>query len=303
MKLIKWILLGVASGLSVAANAACTIQDQPINFGTVAYSAPVGTITTPVTVTVTCPSGEAFTIKPNAASGGNLILTVLREGVNNGTQYLYFLNPGGTLMKSGAPASLVSGVGTGAPQSFNLTAVMSGNTSSGTLLAVNKTGVFSATMKLLQVTSTTTVTSANQTVNGDIEGQCTISSGNMSYGTIPTMATSQTITSATNINVTCDNSLAYTMLSDSSNARWTYNAGMSIDVAYPPRPADPATFKLDIRPLGGGAGSWTTWGPSSGSKTSSGTGSTQTWEVRGTLTISANWTGVISSTIYPKIVF
>lgn len=303
MTIKKWFVAFLLAVCSSLASAACTVTDQVINFGVVAFSAPVGTIALPVTVTVNCSAGENYTLKPNASSSGNITIQMTREGVANGNSYMYFLNTSGVLMRSGNPASLITGVGTGGNQTYNLTAVLSGSTVAGSLVVINKTGTFNSTAKLFQLTSTTTVTSGNQQVTGDVEGQCTISSGNMAYGTIQALGIAQNIVASTNINVQCDTNLVYIMMPDSTSTRWIYNSGMSLDVANPPRPADPALFRIDIRPLGGGAASWAQWGPSSNTKTSAGTGALQTWEVRGTLSLSANWQGDINATIYPKIIF
>ncbi|MDP2199946.1 MAG: hypothetical protein Q8K01_15285, partial [Sulfurimicrobium sp.] len=119
-------ILLLASWVNIA-QGACTLIDQDIKFGTVAYSSPAGSIQVPVTLTINCSAGEAYTLEPNANVTYGYIGISLTGGSNTGTQYVYFLN-GGQIMRRALSTSLITGTGTGANQVYNVVAVMSAST-------------------------------------------------------------------------------------------------------------------------------------------------------------------------------
>ncbi len=272
----------------------CTVKDQVINFGQAAYSSAVGAVTVPITVTVNCPSGS-YTLKPNSASLGYFTIPVYREGVANGSQYMYILNPGGQIMKPLTPATLITGTGNGTDQTYNLTAVLSGNTSPGNLAGFSKTGAFLITnFQLFAVVNGTTSFSAAQSISGEIIGFCEISAvGALAFGTFNAPTVPSVYNAVTTIQVRCDNNLAYVLKPDDNPSRWNLDSGKALDVSNPVRPADPAKLAMYIKTTGSSI--WGQWGVNSNFYNGVGNSTYQTYDVKGELTLSANWHGVIGS--------
>lgn len=302
--MIRYILALVVIILSCKAQAACTVRDQALSFGNAAYTSPAGSVSVPVVVTVNCPAGQAYTLKPNSpfSTTGNFNIPLVREGVANGNQYLYILNPGGQIMKSAVTGTLITGTGTGADQTYNVTAVLSGATSAGSLLQFNKTGVFSISLQLFSVVGGGTVFSTAQLVSGEVIGMCEIGAvGALSYGTMPSPSISTTYTASTTIQVRCDNTLAFTLLPDNNSSRWTLDSGMGIDVANPLRPSDPAKLRVYIR--NSGTSIWANWGVTSNTKPGIGSAAYQSFDIRGDLTLSPNWHGTVGSILNATVIF
>jgi hypothetical protein len=297
-KLLTTALFFVGLNSAYAAN---TVSDQPVIFGNVDFTSSVGSATIPVNVTFTCTSGVAYSLKPNASSSGNINIALLREGVSNGNAYMYLLNPGGVLMRSGVPASLVTGTCTGAAQSVTLTAVISGSTTVGSLVALNKTGAFSQSTQLLQLTSGATVLSPAQQISGEIIGHCTANATPLSFGNMIQSNSATSYTIGASVSVTCDNNLTYILKPHNNGADFTLSGGMGVDVSSPPRPADPAELKLYIRL--NGTQTWAQWGVTSYTKTAVGNGVNQTYDVRGDLFLSANWHGTINKTLMFNVTY
>jgi hypothetical protein len=272
----------------------CTVKDQVINFGQAAYSSAVGAVTVPVTVTVNCPSGS-YTLKPNSASLGYFTIPVYREGAANGNQYMYILNPGGQIMKPLTPATLITGTGNGTDQTYNLTAVLSGTSSPGNLTAFTKTGAFSITnFQLFAVVNGTTSFSPAQSLSGEIVGFCEISAvGSLAFGTFNSPTVQSIYNAVTTIQVRCDNNLAYVLKPDDNPSRWNLDSGKALDVSSPPRPADPAKLAMYIKTTGSSV--WGQWGANSNFYNGVGNSTYQTYDVKGELTLSANWHGTIGS--------
>lgn len=296
------ILKAIALACFVSTASAATITDQPVNFGIVEYSAAAGTTKIPINVTINCTAGQAFTIKPNSSSSGNMSIYVYREGIQNGYQYLYLLNQAGVIMRSSVPSSLVTGTCTGADQVFPLFIALSGSSTVGSLLAFTKAGQFSASMQLLQLTTAGTVLSAAQTVTGEIKGRCVFgSTGTLNFGPMLQKTTATTYTSTTQISFTCDNTLTTLLRPHDNIAMFTLAGGSGIDVAFPKRPANPAQLTLEIKAAG--AGTFGAWDMNTYKKTSTGTGASQVFDIRGTLSLSANWVGKIKEDLIVNLVF
>lgn len=300
---MRFVIATLLALLSFQANAVvCTVKDQIINFGKAAYSSAVGAVTVPITVTVNCPSG-AYTLKPNSASLGYFTIPVYREGMANGNQYMYILNPGGQIMKPITPATLITGTGNGTDQTYNLTAVLSGNTSPGNLAGFSKAGAFSITnFQLFAVVNGTTSFSAAQSISGEIVGYCEISSvGALAFGVFNAPAMQTVYNAVTSVQVKCDSNLAYVFKPDDNPTRWTLDSGMALDVSNPPRPASPAKLAMFIKTTG--ASIWGQWGANTNFYNGLGNGTYQTFDIKGELTLAANWHGDIGAILKLNLVF
>lgn len=299
-KILKSIT-AICFAASALLTEAATITDQPVNFGIVEYSAAAGTTKIPINVTINCTAGQAFTIKPNSSSSGNMSIYVYREGIQNGYQYSYALNQSGVIMRSSVPSSLVTGTCTGADQVFPLYIALSGSSTVGSLLAFTKAGQFSASMQLFQLTTTSTVLSAAQEVTGEIKGRCAFgSTGTLNFGQMPQKSTAMTYVSTTQISFTCDNTLTSLFRPHDDISKFTLAGGSGIDVSFPERPANPAQLTLEIK--SSGAGTFGTWDMNTYKKTTVGTGSSQSFDIRGTLSLSPNWVGVIKKDLNVNLI-
>lgn len=271
--------------------AGTAASDNSIDYGVVPYSAPVGSITAPYTLTVSCNAGQTLKIEPNAGSNGFLTLSLTRDGVANGSASQYFLNSG-TVMKSSAPASLINTTCTGSAQIFNLTAVLSGSTTPGSLAAFNKAGIMGFSGRFMKVTVGGVITmTPSQTINGEIKGQCSATAGDFPLGLIPAPLSATPYTIKTYLTSKCDSGLSGTVAIDSDGTAWTLGGGLCTDVFSPPRPNNPAKACFTIKQVG--AINPVNIGVTNNLYPFIGTGDWVNYELAATVTIPANTSGEV----------
>jgi len=298
--LIKKTALAIFCMASMAScYAATATSDNSIDYGIVPYSAPVGSISAPYTLTVSCTAGQTLKIEPNAGSNGFLILSLTREGVANGSASQYFLNSG-TVMKSSAPASLINTTCTGSAQIFNLTAVLSGSTTPGSLAAFNKAGIMSFSGRFMKVTvgGVSTLT-PSQTINGEIKGLCAANVGDFPLGIIPSPTSATSYTIKTVLTSRCDSGLSGTAAIDSDGTTWTLGGGLCTDVFSPPRPDNPAKACFTIKQFG--ATNPVNIGVTNNLYPFVGTGDWVSYELAATVTIPANTSGEVNKVLNIKL--
>jgi len=275
------------------AQGACTLIDQDISFGTVAFSSPAGTIQVPITLTINCTVGQAYTLEPNANTTYGYIGISLTGGGNAGTQYVYFQKDG-QIMRRALTSSLITGTGTGANQIYNVVAVMSAS-SLGALTALTKAGTASLSNRLWLINAATTGVSAHA-ITANVVASCTISSANLDFGTISPGSTAATTYSP--LDVTCDAGIAYQLAPDSGAgaARWVLLSGFGLDVTA----GDLVVLRVNVKDPGGST--YNTWKPTQ-PRNSLGTGVNQSFNMQGVLSIPSGYLGSFSTTLAPQATF